>query len=226
MTASQSFSQKLYEAAAAATHARRRRWRRQTTARRTTTRSSTPRSSTTRRCVTEPDVADRSTIRPRPPSPTFSPMRTRADGEADGRRRRLRPRPRSSSRARRVPRRRSSGCRPTSRTTASKRRSAPATRSTAPTGALVEELLPVLDACDAARRATAPTDVEPIWRCCSARSRRRASSRIDPDGEPFDPEPARGGHARARRRRRRAVVVRESCAPATRGRAGCCARPW
>ena len=46
------------------------------------------------------------------------------------------------------------------------------------------------------------------------------------EGQPFDPEPARGGDARARRRRAEPIVIESRCAPATCGRVGCCARPW
>ena len=90
----------------------------------------------------------------------------------------------------------------------------------APPGALVEELLPVLDACDGARSPTAPTSVEPI--CVGAARRARARQgleRIDPAGEPFDPNAHEAVHARAGRRRRRARRSARCCAPATRGRA-------
>ena len=56
---------------------------------------------------------------------------------------------------------------------------------------------------------TAPTDVEPIYDGAARHARASEGlERIDPEGEPFDPNRARGGAARAgRRRRRRPIVV-------------------
>ena len=62
-----------------------------------------------------------------------------------------------------------------------------------------------------ARSPTASTDVEPICDgAARARSRRKASSASTPTAQPFDPERARGGDARAGRRRRRADGRRDA----------------
>ena len=97
-------------------------------------------------------------------------------------------------------------------------------------------------------RSTGPPASSPRRCCrCSTRARRRScttpprSSRLfnlllgelqeagprgaRPRDQPFDPEVAEAVAARARRRRRCRGRPR-CCAPATAGRAGCCARPW
>ena len=88
------------------------------------------------------------------------------------------------------------------------------------------ELLPVLDAFDGARRATAPTRASSrLRRAARRRSSKAGLERIDPAGSrstrtstrPCMHEPGDGEASRASPR---------SCAPATAGRAGCCARPW
>ena len=200
MTASQSFSQKLYERGQHASSRRRPRARRRT-ARRTTTRSSTRRSSTTsdrRSAMSFPR-----TIRPMPPSPFPD------DGGGGGRgRARLRP-----GFARQGDT--TNGWRQLQRLQADfenfRKRAHEASRPTksiARPASLVEELLPVLDACELAcvaarrRRAVEPDLVGAPRRAASG----RASSRIDRLGAPFNPDAARSGHARAGRRRRRPVV--------------------
>ena len=66
---------------------------------------------------------------------------------------------------------------------------------------LVERLLPVLDACDAARRHGAGDEVEPIATALLGALEKEGLARIDPVGEEFDPtvaeavvhEPGEGG---------------------------------
>ncbi len=53
-------------------------------------------------------------------------------------------------------------------------------------GDLVEQLLPVLDACDGAVRHGA-VEVEPIFAALLGALEKRGLTRIDPSGEPFDP---------------------------------------
>ena len=201
MTASQSFSQKLYEAAArdadAAGHVGRPVRRHG----RTTTTSSTPRSSTT---TSDRCRDDRSGTTP-------TPMAT--DGASRARRRS------SSADADDVERRRPrattwpslAGASATSSSDIALRlqadfenyrkrtstRSEP-TRSSAPTGKLVEKLLPVLDACDGGLR--------PRRRRASSRSGRRCIGALAEGGprgasiragKPFDPNAARRRGARA-----------------------------
>ena len=68
-------------------------------------------------------------------------------------------------------------------------------------GALVERLLPVLDACDAASAQGAAQAVEPIVSALYGALEKEGLERIDPKGEPFDPavaeavvhEPGDGG---------------------------------
>lgn len=68
-------------------------------------------------------------------------------------------------------------------------------------GGLVERLLPVLDACDAAAAQGASAAVEPIVATLYAALEKEGLQRIDPKGEPFDPavaeavvhEPGEGG---------------------------------
>jgi len=68
-------------------------------------------------------------------------------------------------------------------------------------GALVERLLPVLDACDAAAAQGASQAVEPIVTALFGALEKEGLERIDPKGEPFDPavaeavvlEPGDGG---------------------------------
>jgi molecular chaperone GrpE len=68
-------------------------------------------------------------------------------------------------------------------------------------GALVERLLPVLDACDAASAQGASQAVEPIVSALYGALEKEGLERIDPKGEPFDPavaeavvhEPGDGG---------------------------------
>ncbi len=70
-------------------------------------------------------------------------------------------------------------------------------------GALVERLLPVLDACDSAL-AHGATEVEPVAGALLLALEKEGLSRIDPAGEPFDPsvaeavvhEPGEGGEHR------------------------------
>lgn len=67
-------------------------------------------------------------------------------------------------------------------------------------GALVERLLPVLDACDSAL-AHGATEVEPVAGALLLALEKEGLSRIDPSGQPFDPavadavvhEPGGGG---------------------------------
>ena len=74
------------------------------------------------------------------------------------------------------------------------------TRSPAPSGALVERLLPVLDACDGAL-AHGATEVEPIVAALLGALEKEGLVRVDPIGEVFDPtvaeavvhEPGDGG---------------------------------
>ena len=68
-------------------------------------------------------------------------------------------------------------------------------------GGLVERLLPVLDACDAAMAHGATAEVEPIASALLGALEKEGLVRIDPIGEPFDPtvaeavvhEPGDGG---------------------------------
>jgi len=68
-------------------------------------------------------------------------------------------------------------------------------------GAFVERLLPVLDACDAARQHGAGDEVEPIISALMLVLEKEGLERVDPAGEPFDPtvaeavvhEPGDGG---------------------------------
>lgn len=68
-------------------------------------------------------------------------------------------------------------------------------------GGLVERLLPVLDACDAAMAHGATAEVEPIASALLGALEKEGLVRIDPIGEPFDPtiaeavvhEPGQGG---------------------------------
>ena len=68
-------------------------------------------------------------------------------------------------------------------------------------GALVERLLPVLDACDAAAAQGASQAVEPIVTALFGALEKEGLERVDPKGEPFDPavaeavvlEPGDGG---------------------------------
>src|SRR5688572_15621990 len=68
-------------------------------------------------------------------------------------------------------------------------------------GSFVERFLPVLDACDAARRHGAGDEVEPIVGALLGALEKEGLERIDPIGEPFDPtvadavvhEPGDGG---------------------------------
>ena len=68
-------------------------------------------------------------------------------------------------------------------------------------GGLVERLLPVLDACDAAAAAGASDAVEPIVAALYGALEKEGLQRLDPKGEPFDPaiaeavvhEPGEGG---------------------------------
>ncbi|HEY8546209.1 MAG TPA: nucleotide exchange factor GrpE [Acidimicrobiales bacterium] len=68
-------------------------------------------------------------------------------------------------------------------------------------GALVERLLPVLDACDAAAAQGAAQAVEPIVTALFGALEKEGLERVDPKGEPFDPavaeavvhEPGGGG---------------------------------
>jgi molecular chaperone GrpE len=68
-------------------------------------------------------------------------------------------------------------------------------------GALVERLLPVLDACDSAAAQGAAQAVEPIVSALYGALEKEGLERIDPKGEPFDPavaeavmhEPGDGG---------------------------------
>lgn len=70
--------------------------------------------------------------------------------------------------------------------------------------ALVDQLLPILDACDGAIRHNA-TEVEPIYAALLGTLEKNGLERIDPVGEVFDPnrheavmhEPAEEGHAEA-----------------------------
>lgn len=57
-------------------------------------------------------------------------------------------------------------------------------------GAFVERFLPVLDACDAARQHGAGDEVEPIVSALLGALEKEGLSRIEPIGEPFDPEVA------------------------------------
>ena len=57
-------------------------------------------------------------------------------------------------------------------------------------GAFVERFLPVLDACDAARQHGAGDEVEPIVSALMGALEKEGLERIDPAGEPFDPEVA------------------------------------
>jgi molecular chaperone GrpE len=56
--------------------------------------------------------------------------------------------------------------------------------------AFVERLLPVLDACDAAVAHGAGDEVEPIVAALYGALEKEGLERIDPKGEPFDPEVA------------------------------------
>ena len=67
--------------------------------------------------------------------------------------------------------------------------------------ALVDKLLVVLDACDAAIGHGA-ADVEPIAKILLELLERDGLERMTPEGSPFDPEQPRGRAARARRGRR------------------------
>lgn len=68
-------------------------------------------------------------------------------------------------------------------------------------GSFMERFLPVLDACDAARRHGAGEEVEPIVSALVLALEKEGLERIDPAGEPFDPavaeavvhEPGGGG---------------------------------
>lgn len=68
-------------------------------------------------------------------------------------------------------------------------------------GSFVERLLPVLDACDAARQHGAGEEVEPIVAALMLVLEKEGLDRVDPAGEPFDPtvaeavvhEPGGGG---------------------------------
>ena len=68
-------------------------------------------------------------------------------------------------------------------------------------GALVERLLPVLDACDGAL-AHGATEVEPIATALLTALEKEGLVRVAPIGEVFDPDGRRCGRARAGRRRR------------------------
>jgi molecular chaperone GrpE len=57
-------------------------------------------------------------------------------------------------------------------------------------GGLVERLLPVLDACDAAVAHGAGDEVEPVVAALYGALEKEGLERLDPGGEPFDPEVA------------------------------------
>jgi molecular chaperone GrpE len=57
-------------------------------------------------------------------------------------------------------------------------------------GAFIERLLPVFDACDAAVAHGAGDEVEPIVAALYGALEKEGLERIDPKGEPFDPEVA------------------------------------
>ena len=234
MTASQSFTQKLYEAGRGRAARRRRRRRRPAPAPPppTTTTSSTPRSSTTRTQVTDdatpPERARRraTAVAESTPPPTRR-RRPRRRGrrapptsaDADRRRRRAAAeptpsRPTSSAlagRARRVPRRLPPG--------AGRLRELPQAHGQGaagrrPSGAgragSSTSLLPVLDACDAAVAHGADRASSRSARRCSTRSRRRASSASTPTGDAVRPRPMHEAvHARAAARATTATVVAE-----------------
>ena len=100
------------------------------------------------------------------------------------------------------------GCRPTSRTIASASPRSRATRSSAPSGKLVESLLPVLDACEAAF-AHGVDGVEPIWSQLMGVLQKQGLEALDLADKPFDPSRRR---RRPPRRRRWARAGRQRCA--------------
>ena len=224
MTASQTFTQKLYEAASAEAHepapavpapA--------APAGRPTTTWSTPRSSTTRTEVTD-DVTPVHRRRRRPTSSRRRPPDRGGAGRGPGRPRAsraavdvdaepARPRPRACrgdlepllARARPVPRRlrRAQADFENYRKRTMKQQADADRRAVGAAGR--EQLLPVLDACRRRHVATEPPRSSRSSPRCSAPSRRTASSALDPDGRAVRPHRARGRRARTRRGRRGTV---------------------
>ena len=211
MTASQSFTQKLYEQAARRRRPARRRRRAGggAAAGRRRGRRRRDRRRARRVGVSPMPISPTPSVRPTPPAPTRLPVDGRpaaadeptpstiVDARAD----------RSvQRRARRVPRRSLQRLQADFENYQKRvAEAASATTSSAPTGALVEKLLPVLDACDGAHRATASTDVEPICVGAARRAaRRRASSASTPSASPSTPTQHDAVMHEPRRRRRRA----------------------